>query len=193
MPRSGHSTVKKTECFGAQEVEKNFLWIIYLIWKGTACFARSKNSFAIFWAWRTYIHFKKNHTHTKNLVQDVEDLFPVLKAPTLFDPRSWIFFPVYCIFCILPLLRFQIGAKLEISQNCRWKFLCLPGSQSFLPSSPKPATITISPLLYQPTDKFSSSKSPSSSISNSQRNFIYLFKKFSDLQFTELLLSPFCL
>ena len=30
-----------------------------------------------------YYHKKK-----KNLVQDVEDLFPVLKAPTLFDPRS---------------------------------------------------------------------------------------------------------
>jgi hypothetical protein len=29
------------------------------------------------------------HKHTaKNLVQDVEDLFPVLKAPTLLNPRS---------------------------------------------------------------------------------------------------------
>ena len=101
-----------------------------------------------------------------NLVQDVEDLFPVLKASTFSAPRSWNFYPFYCILCIFPLLRFQIGAKLEILQNCSWKFLS-PQISIFLAFFSNPASQTIFSLLYQHIDKFSSSKSPSSSISES--------------------------
>ena len=58
-----------------------------------------------------YIHTQKKTP--KIFVQDVQDQFPVLKAPTLSAPRSWIVFPFYCILCIRPIYSFQVGVKLE--------------------------------------------------------------------------------
>ncbi len=50
-----------TECFGAQEVDVFFLNNIFDL-KGNCVLRTLKNSFAIFWAWRTYTH---THIHTR--------------------------------------------------------------------------------------------------------------------------------
>ncbi len=78
-----------------------------------------------------YLFFSKKtdthtNTHTHKQTNRLGQKTPLIKVSySKQRPKVkhflGIFYPIYCILCIFPLLRFQIGAKLEISQNCRWK------------------------------------------------------------------------
>ena len=133
-----------------------------------------------------YFHILKKTKTAKNLVQDVQDEFPVLKAPTLSAPRSWIIFPSYCILCIFPLYRFQIGVKLNISQSAVGKFSVSPDLNLFSLPDQIQLLQQFSHCIISLLVNF---KAPSSSRSKSkQRTFI-----FSESTLISSLLSSFYL
>ena len=82
----------QTECFGAQEVDIYFLNNIFNL-KRNCVLCTLKNSFAIFWAWRTYIH-TYTHTHKNSLHLKRPKLGISLFSPhgVFWGPRGWYSF-----------------------------------------------------------------------------------------------------